>query len=254
LDWPPPPTSKGEEDEWKALIKKELVASGFERTLHARYGGWLTIVAVVASIGVVALIALAPRLSNEVWLDRALPLGIIENFSPDVLRFAITAILGVGGLYLGLQQWRAARSEISLDKFWDRLAATNKKLDEWKVVRRYAGPWDHLAGRKSEESYQCRMYVYLELDSLEYAIAKYRIGYMSYEDAYRSLNTFRQRCKASGEFRRLAREGAEQNVAYDPWTFHVVVEACNWAEKTDEWYEDKKLKVLWEGVKKGRKI
>ncbi len=111
LDWTLPPSSKGEEGEWKALVKKELVASGFERTLHARYGGWLTIVAVIALNGVVALIALAPRLSNEVWLNRILPLGKIKNFSPDVLRFAITAILGVGGLYLSLQQWRAARSE-----------------------------------------------------------------------------------------------------------------------------------------------
>ena len=65
-----------------------------------------------------------------------------------------------------------------MDAFWNRLSGTNDRLCEWEEVRQFAGPWEE-PGSKLSASFKRRMYVYLELDSLEYAIAKYRIGYMT---------------------------------------------------------------------------
>ena len=70
------------------------------------------------------------------------------------------------------------------------------------------------------------MYVYRELDNLEYAIAKYKLGYMSPENALRSLRTFRVRCNSSPEFRELALMCAMANEGYDSITQEVVKKVC----------------------------
>jgi hypothetical protein len=81
------------------------------------------------------------------------------------------------------------------------------------------------------------MYIYLELDSLEYAIGKYRIGYMNSEDAYRSLNTFRQRCLTSSEFCELVSEYV-RNYAYDRETRSVVRQTYVWRKDLGKWNSD----------------
>jgi hypothetical protein len=215
------------------IIRKTLKEFGFTRTFGARYGGW-------ATIGVIAFLALAVSLISAVWQ----PKGLLSGLTKDVR----TLIIGLGALYLGFQQWRAARSEVSLDAFWNRLSATNEKLDKWPKVRPFAGPWEE-NGRDNEEAFQRRMYVYLELDSLEYAIGKYRIGYMNSEDAYRALNTFRQRCLASSEFCEIVLESV-RNYAYDRETRSVVRETHKWRRNPGQWNRDRGLPMdkerLWE--------
>jgi len=208
----------------KRQKRQTLKAFGFPRTFGARWGGWST-------IGVVAILALAFSVLSETWLDRLLSEGVTKDTK--------ALILGVGALYLGFQQFRASRSEVSLDNFWNRLSGTNDKLDEWEEVRPFAGPWKE-NGSESHVSYKRMMYVYLELDSLEYAIAKYRIGYMSSDDAYRGLNTFRQRCLASSEFCELALESV-QNYAYDEETRVVVQRTYEWHKNPNQWNIANKL-------------
>ena len=215
------------------VIRRTLKEFGFTRTFGARYGGWVT-------IGVIAFIAVAFSLFSTVWSPQGLP--------SDLTRDVRALIIGLGALYLGFQQWRASRSEVSLDTFWRRLASTNDKLDDWPEVRPFAGPWEE-DGREGEEAYRRRMYVYLELDSLEYAVGKYRIGYLTSEDAYRGLNTFRQRCLASARFCDLVLESV-RNYAYDRETRLVVRQTYEWRKDPDQWNRDKGLPTdaerIWE--------
>ena len=209
----------------RRLKRQTLKAFGFPRTFGARWGGWSTIV-------VIALLALAFSIVSEQWLA--------ENYlSPGVIKDTKALIIGLGALYLGFQQWRSSRSEVSLDTFWKRLPGTNDKLDEWEEVRPFAGPWE-VSGKDSSISYKYRMYVYLELDSLEYAIGKYRIGYMNSEDAYRGLNTFRQRCLASTQFCDLVLESV-RNYAYDQETRSVVRQTHEWRKDPGRWNREKGL-------------
>ena len=213
-----------EQRERRSGIRKTLKEFGFTRTFGARYGGW-------ATIGVIAFLVLAVSLIPQGWWPKFLSSGLIKDIK--------ALIIGLGALYLGFQQWRAARSEVSLDTFWNRLSAINDKLDDWPEVRPFAGPWE-IDGKDDEAAYRRRMYVYLELDSLEYAVGKYRIGYMNSEDAYRSLNTFRQRCLASPEFCDLVLESV-RNYAYDQETRSVVRQTYEWRKNPDQWNREKGL-------------
>jgi hypothetical protein len=49
-------------------------------------------------------------------------------------------------------------------------------------------------GSAALEKYEQDMYVFTELDNLEYALEKYRLGYMTLNHANRALRTFRSRC------------------------------------------------------------
>lgn len=212
----------------RRALKRELANAGFTRTFGARYRGRLVITAVALSV--IALLTLAqifPQLFS----------------APDSIHAAVTGVLGLGALYLGLQQWSAARSELSLDKFYEKLAATNRKLDEYHGAREFAGPWSDSSEGDEDLAYERKMYVYLELDNLEYAIAKYNLGYMASSDAYRSLRTFRQRCHASSEFCRLASTCVETNEGYN-WATKKAVKSsipysdCVLGDETSECQPD----------------
>jgi hypothetical protein len=105
------------------------------------------------------------------------------------------------------------------------LENTNKLLDEWCEARDLAGPWPTVSGpakkKVTEREYQLAMYVYRELDNFEYAIEKYRIGFMEPETAHRCLRTFRARCAESDDFRILAKK-CVYTPAYVPKTQEIV--------------------------------
>jgi hypothetical protein len=131
-----------EQRERRNGIRKTLKEFGFTRTVGARYGGW-------ATIAVIAFLVLAVSLIPKGWWPDFVPSGLIKDLK--------ALIIGLGALYLGFQQWRAARSEVSLDTFWNRLSATNDKLDEWPEVRPFAGPWE-IKGIDEEGAYRRRMW------------------------------------------------------------------------------------------------
>jgi len=180
---------------------------GFRRTRDARRIAWIVIVIT----GIIAFAAGAV-------------LGDFPSLHQSEANI-VTAVIGLGALVLGFQQWCAARNEISLDKFYERLEVTNRRLDERKEVRVFAGPWGPEGSQDQQDEdaiYHRAMYAYRELDNLEYAIAKYELGYMSSENAFRSLRTFQARCNSSQEFCKLAWECVNANAGYDPITQEVV--------------------------------
>ena len=194
-------------------IAKQLEDYGFRRTEHAQGRGWIIFSIIFASaLGVEVLF----------WYFPPPHLSQID---------VLTAVIALGALGLGFHQWCASRNEISLDRFYDRLEVTNRILDEHKEVRSFAGPWQSVEGSKNQHDedviYHTSMYVYRELDNLEYAIAKYKLGYMSPENALRSLRTFRVRCNLSPEFRELALMCAAANEGYDSITQEVVNKVCD---------------------------
>ena len=186
-------------DQWQARqdarsAQATLKEYGFKQGLGARYTSWI--------FGVV-IAALAIVLGYAVVIGPTIGPANIE-----ILKLA-PIVLALVGLASGYQQWRAARREISLDRYYERLNLANARIHEWPSVRALINnreyrttddePFELLA------AYQRTMYVHIELDNLEYAIQKYQIGYMAPELALRALHTFRDRCQYSG-FRQALEE------------------------------------------------
>jgi hypothetical protein len=115
----------------------------------------------------------------------ALILGIVSlviwivvstfNLQPVPWSQAFTAVLSLAIAIIAYRQWKAARHEISIDKYYDRLEVANKRLEAVQTDK--LSPED--------------MHVFAELDKLEYVIAKYEYGFMSPLLALRALNNFK---------------------------------------------------------------
>jgi len=210
-------------DEWNEFLRerelnlktrRELDEYGFVRSFSARYQHWLVLFGI-------PLISLS--ITSILIRDAGMPI--------------LGPILGVTAAVLGVQQWRAARNEISLDKFYERLGVTNKHLDDCEVTREFAGPWRDDTGEisvYSKKIYQRSMYVYRELDNLEYAIVKYKIGFMSSPIAYRALNTFRARCQVSPIFCEIVKKCVDPSTGYDRGTKDVVAKCVEDAKRQRE--------------------
>jgi hypothetical protein len=120
-------------------------------------------------------------------------------------------VITLGGAFVTYQQWRAARYEAALDKFYDKLEIANRRRealkDEGKV-----DPFD--------------MYIFTELDNLEYTLEKYKLGYVMLAQLCRSLEMFRRRCEGIKGFA----DGASDLVsraAYHPTTEAIVRDICS---------------------------
>jgi hypothetical protein len=95
-------------------------------------------------------------------------------------------------------------------------------LDQWPAARAIVTQfWNNDV---TEENYDIAMYVYVEMDNLEYVIEKYIRGFMEPRDALRGLNCFKSRC-VSSEFRRLACQQVEI-AGYKPMTIDIVNKVC----------------------------
>ena len=132
--------------------------------------------------GVVAVLTLT---SVALALLRVMPAA---NAQGDTNPFALVTVgAAIAGALLAYQQWWAARTEVAFDKFYERLNYANQRFMEWPAARAMmirTAPGD-----------EREMYVYTELDNLEYAVEKYRIGFMGPDTALRAVHTFEYRCK-----------------------------------------------------------
>lgn len=90
---------------------------------------------------------------------------------------AVAAVLAIGTLLLAFQQWYAARHEASMEKYYERLNLTNERYEALNDVDNYL------------------MYMFMEVDNLEYVIEKYKRGYISEEQAFRALKLFYAHCR-----------------------------------------------------------
>ena len=121
---------------------------------------------------------------------------------------AFTAILSLGIAIIAYRQWHAARQEISIDKYYDRLDVANKRLEV-------------LTDKPSPED----MHAFAELDKLEYVIAKYEYGYMPSILALRALNNFKGLCRDRKGFREKASCWVNK-ASYRDVTRRVVMSVC----------------------------
>lgn len=127
----------------------------------------------------------------------------------------------LGLLFAGLWQWRSARREISMEKYYERLDISNQWWKSSPPVQRM------MAGFSREpEDPEMTMYVCLEIDNLEYIIEKYRIGYVDEEQACRALKAFQIRCLSSSEFKQIARRRIHLG-DYTCRTARVVCRICD---------------------------
>lgn len=133
-----------------------------------------------------------------------------------------TMILALGALVIGYQQWREAREETSMEKYYERLDMANRRReqDSETVHSKMKNSIPELA----DEPPSFLMYVYVELDNLEYLATKYRLGYMRHGQARRGLHTFQRRCKTP-EFKRVAAIRVMQG-DYRRYTANIVRRVC----------------------------
>jgi hypothetical protein len=147
-----------------------------------------------------------------------------------------TAIAALVAFAFGYQQWRSARHEKAMEDFYSRLTLANQKREGAKLVSLLLKhPWE-LKGVNGDplflrgyKDHQWSMYVYSELDNLEYVVEKYYLGYMKPRHALRGLRTFYERC-----LRQCFRDRALQCVrfmGYNESTIKVVEQVCDDIEK-----------------------
>jgi hypothetical protein len=179
------------------FIDKEIfdAAEQLERYGFPRKSAVKELAAIVLFLAIVSLV---------VWL-------VVKRFGFERVAWsqAFTAILSLGIAIIAYRQWRAARHEISIDKYYDRLEVANKRLEAVQIDK--PAPED--------------MHVFAELDKLEYVIAKYEYGYMSPVLALRALNNFRGLCMDRPGFRGKASQWVAR-ASYRPITRLVVNTIC----------------------------
>jgi hypothetical protein len=151
-------------------------------------------------VGVALFLALV---SGIIWI-----VVKVFNFATVPWSQAFSAILTLGVASIAYMQWRAARQEISIDKYYDRLEVANKRLEALQV-------------KPTPED----MYTFSELDKLEYVIVKYEHGYISPVLALRALKNFHAVCMDREGFREKAAHWVNK-ASYGEITRRVVKTIC----------------------------
>lgn len=150
------------------------------------------------------------------------------NFLPgdeteDKLR-TIASVVTAFAFGIGLKQWYAARHESSLDKYYDRLNLANTRFDQ-AITSRHKSPADSAEAR----AHYYTMFVFSEIDNLEYIIEKHCLGYVNPSLVGRALKHFQQRCK-DDEFRASVTEWVNRG-GYSERTRRVAEHLVSKAEK-----------------------
>ena len=135
-----------------------------------------------------------------------------EQAQGSPLEWLVPAIFGAGILLGGFFEWRSSRHESSLDKFYERLCIVNESREKIRVDGDPARP--HVD--------PLEMYVFRELDNLEYLLERYRLGYLSPRLALRGVRTFYSRLDFALFPETLERLGCLADYAYQATTIAVV--------------------------------
>jgi len=167
----------------EALARRELRRLGVRQSLGTRVGPYAYLLTLlVLALGLIAMDKLVS------WAE-----GI---------RYAASPLVTAGALLLAIRQWRHHRNEVSISGSLDRLDIVNRYFsdpDHHDVVRHYFGAeettgWN--AGIESWAEWSRRMYVFMELDNLQYGLEKYRLGYSSAYQALRVVDLFAARAQS----------------------------------------------------------
>jgi hypothetical protein len=125
----------------------------------------------------------------------------------DVIQICVVSV----GFLIAYVQWRLARYEASLEKYYDRLDVANKRLgtmldQDWAHIPEGGAAFDVYACPPRVGVSYFDLWVFAELDNFEYVIEKYRRGYIEHAQACRGLRAFRKRCLTDPTFLRKAVE------------------------------------------------
>ena len=181
-----------------SFIQQVLGEIGYHRSWWVRYR-------IAIGLAIIAVIA--------IMMYALTSLGISNRRDVDIA----SATIALSALLFAYQQWSDTKHESSIDKYYERLNLTNERLKDPGIRCELSGIFPAI----SEETFETKLYVYLELDNLEFSILKYRYGYMSSYMAYRSLLTFLSRCR-SEQFLGLAKEAVDGSIGYLDFTRHVI--------------------------------
>ncbi len=110
---------------------------------------------------------------------------------------ALSAASAAVGFALAYLQWRAARHEVSFDRYYERLNLANQRFDAARLKELEGDP-------PALKEHLYTMFVFAELDNLEYVLGKHRLGYVRVGLACQALRAFEARCDDDG-FRDAAR-------------------------------------------------
>jgi len=97
----------------------------------------------------------------------------------------LTAIAFVFGLF----QWKAARREASFERYYDRLKIANDSFDDYKEEE-----LTNTARNEEMKTHRFFMFLFAELDNLEYILQKHCLGYVDQILVDRALQHFWARC------------------------------------------------------------
>ncbi len=161
-----------------------LRAYGFARRPTGRLWVFGTVAALLLPVSILAAVVVS-RLT-----EASLPASLAPFLTFEIL-------------LLGLWQWRAQRSEISLDRYFDRLELANKyRLEYFGKYAEACATDGAVQGEDRQRAVQqfYFFYVFTEIDSLEYAARRYHYGYMPDDLAERAVLTFENRCRHSPAF------------------------------------------------------
>ncbi len=125
------------------------------------------------------------------------------GFSKQQLFQVATIVAAITTTGLAAFQWRAARHETSFDKYYDRLERANTSFNVHSVHLKKDEPADP-SGDLSKHPiarHNFTMFVFAELDNLEYALEKFKLGYIRRELVERAIRTFSSRCVENQSFR-----------------------------------------------------
>jgi hypothetical protein len=181
--------------EREGKFRKTLQLFGFPKMQPLRTKTFMAVVALV-SIGVVFLVvSQLPGLTNE-------------------KSFGAAASVTTAGF--AFWYWQSARYEASMDRYYDRLNLANTRYE-----------------KLSPDKYL--MYMFMELDNLEYVIEKYKWGYITAEQAFRGLKLFYTHCREIKEDVQGAGKVPLNELAsiwvgnggYLTTTCHVVTHVCD---------------------------
>src|SRR5215213_8935621 len=114
--------------------------------------------------------------------------GLPEPEPPMKVGELLTLFIAGIGLAVGYQQWRSARREASLEKYYERLDLSNRRMEAiWEAGRGSDGGKHYHEGRLpirgQQDIIRCglppaAMWVYTEIDNLGYVLQKYELGYV----------------------------------------------------------------------------
>ncbi|WP_207485819.1 hypothetical protein [Arenibaculum pallidiluteum] len=149
-------------------------------------------------IGAVILLILLLIL---LWLKQPIPDDAKANTSSqETAKDAVEISVIIFGFVFGYIQWIMARYESSLDKFYDRLDVANNRLgamvdQSWsQATPGTLPPFNVYTPPDPVGVSLFDMWVFAELDNLEYVVEKYTWGFLTPTLACRAVETFKSRC------------------------------------------------------------